>query len=89
MSITHEDQEVDKLKFQVLTSKDDYNYVQVDGPEGAILNWKTRVEGTDSTLDEINTVIASIPPSAEDQKIVNLQNQNAQILLALVNGGLM
>lgn len=89
LSITHEDQEVDGLKFSVLVSKDGFDYVQVEGADTAITSWKTRVEGTDSTIAEINAVIASIPSSPEEQKMIDLQAQNAQIVLALVNGGLM
>ncbi len=83
LSITHEDQEKDNLKFQVVLSKDDINYVQVEGPEEAIIDWKTRVEGIDSTIEEINAIIALLPKSEEQllkERLTSLEMGLANIL---------
>ncbi len=83
LSITHEDQEKDNLKFQVIVSKDNIDYVQVEGPEESIKNWKARVEGIDSTIEEINSIIALLPKS-EDQilkgRLTSLEMGLANIL---------
>lgn len=66
LSITHEDQELDGLKFQILASKDNTDYVQVEGADDKVLAWKTRVEGADSTIDEVNAIIACLPKPEEE-----------------------
>lgn len=68
LDITHEDQEQHGLKFSVLVEKDNYNYVEVIGEDAEIAIWKTRVGGLDSTLDEINAIIASLPNQNNQQQ---------------------
>lgn len=78
LNITHEDQEQHGLKFSVLVTKDNINYVKVTGEDAEIAIWKTRVSGENSTLDEINTVIDSLSNSNKD--IEQLQNTVAELI---------
>jgi uncharacterized coiled-coil protein SlyX len=72
LDITHEDQEQHGLKFNVQTQKDDIYYIKVTGEDTEIATWKTRVSGQDSSLDEINTIIASQPnPTNQQQEIID------------------
>lgn len=78
LDITHEDQEQHGLKFSVLVIKDDINYIKVTGEDTEIAAWKSRVKGEDSTLDEINTIIDSLPNPNKD--IETLQNTVASLI---------
>lgn len=78
LDITHEDQEQHGLKFEVLVIKDDINYVKVTGEDTEIATWKTRVNGEDSTIDEINTIIDLLPNPNKDIEI--LQNTVASLI---------
>lgn len=79
LSITHEDQEVDGLRFSVLAAKDNIDYVQVEGTEEAILKWKEKVEGEDSTIEEIDSIIASYPKTKEEIEKGNLVKMVADL----------
>jgi hypothetical protein len=79
LDITHEDQEQHGLKFQVMTQKDGLYYIEVIGEDAEITTWKTRVNGQDSNLDEINTIIDSQPNPNSQQEIID------QILIDNIN----
>ncbi len=57
--------------------------MKVEGPEDAIKNWKARIEGIDSSIEEIDSIISSFSKPENEllkEKIVALEVGLADIL---------
>lgn len=63
--ITHEDQEVNGLSFNVLFDYENEKYVEVTGEEANITAWATRVSGVEVTQETVDTIAATFPPAEE------------------------
>lgn len=59
--ITHEDQEVDGLSFNILFTYEGEDYVTVTGDEAKITAWVTRIEGVVVSQEDLDIVIALLP----------------------------
>lgn len=76
--ITHNDQQIDgigglKLKFNIITMYDGFNYVKIEGEEQNIEQWKVRVEGEYVSLEQIDQIIQTFPKPI-DQQLQNLKD---------------
>jgi len=82
LSITHEDQEVDGLSFNAMVSDSDFNYVKVTGGETEIDLWTLRVNGTETTLEAVEVIIAALPnPNADIAELQTLVADLTEIVL--------
>ena len=86
LSITHDDQGVGGLSFNIMVSDSDFDYVKITGGETESNAWILRVNGTETTLVAIEAIIAALPnPNADIAELQTLVADLAEIVL--VTGG--
>ena len=80
--ITHEDQEVRGLSFEVLAYVDGVHYVKVSGEEAAITQWAARVAGIDVDQSDVEQLLVSLSRIDRDveQRLADLEIAIASLL---------
>lgn len=85
--ITHDDQEIDGLRFEIVVSQDVTHYVKVTGEDDKVTAWQIRVNGTEVSESQVQAIIDSLPPTLEERMELRIQLIEKALDDIILNGG--